>query len=380
MLEWINQQSTIMNDLLINWASHNTHCKNINGLRQLETGLVSAFDALGGNTEIIPLHHSEFEPGRAIKVTKRPKAPFQILFSGHYDTVFPKTHPFQTVTHLSPDILQGPGVLDMKGGIVIMLKSLEAYETFCPDPNIGWTVLLTPDEEIGSPTSKDLLIHHAKLADAALVFEPCLPNGSLVSSRKGSVSFQCTVKGEAAHVGRDFEKGRNAITAISEWIYELITAPKPDDLTINIGTISGGQAVNIVPDYAQCELNIRSENKQTLTEWISRVQNTALAKSIDGRVFNITVLSYRPPKAFTPETLKLFEQLQACGKKLGMSLSWEKSGGVCDGNFIADCGIPTIDTCGPEGEGLHTEKEYVKLNSLVTRTQLIATFLKNIKK
>lgn len=378
MLEWINEQSTLMTDLVTNWASHNTHTKNTLGLRKLEVALTAAFGELGGYVETIPLSHPHFEPGRAIKITKRPKAPIQLLLSGHYDTVFPTTHPFQHVTLKDANTLQGPGVLDMKGGLVIMLKALEAFEKFYPNTKIGWTVLITPDEEIGSPCSKDLIIHHAKLADIGLVFEPCLPNGNLVSSRKGSASFECTVSGKSAHVGRDFKKGRNAITALSDWIYYINALEKPKEMTINIGTIQGGQAVNVVPDFASCQLNLRAENKATMTEWITILEDTAKAKSKQGISIKIKPLSYRPPKSFNKETQTVFYQLKSCATQLGFDLHWQKTGGVCDGNFIADCKIPTIDTLGAEGEGLHTDQEYIKLDSLVRRTQLTALFLKSL--
>lgn len=377
MLNWINEQSTIMIDLVTNWASHNTHTKNTMGLRHLETALTAAFSNLGGHIETIPFSHPTFEIGRAIKITKRPKAPIQLLLSGHYDTVFPATHPFQRVS-CQGNLLKGPGVLDMKGGLVIMLKALEAFEKFYATPTIGWTVLITPDEEIGSPCSKELIIHHAKLADIGLVFEPCLPNGNLVSSRKGSASFECVVTGKAAHVGRDFKKGKNAITALSDWIYYINNLQKPRDLTLNIGTIYGGQAINVVPDFATCQLNIRAEKKATMTEWMTILKDTAKAKSKSGIQIKLSPLSYRPPKPFNKPTQTLFYQLRSCASQLGFDINWQKTGGVCDGNLIADCGIPTIDTLGAEGEGLHTDQEYILIESLVRRTQLTATFLRSL--
>ncbi|MGZ3633723.1 MAG: hydrolase [Parachlamydiaceae bacterium] len=398
MKEWIQQthisisERDQMVDTLQKWAAMNTHCSNLAGLETFISELENTFSSLEGTSQRIPLSdylnidekgYSHYRHvGQALCVSKRPEAPLQLLLSGHQDTVFEKHCPFQETTAVNEFRLRGPGVADMKGGILILHKSLELLERLPISRHIGWKVLLTPDEEIGSPSSEDLIFNMAKKADIGLVFEPAFPDGSLVSTRKGSSNFVVIAKGKSAHVGRDFAQGRNAIAAISHYIVEAHTLnQKYPTATLNIGKISGGEASNIVPALASCTINVRTNNEEELNLISNQLRKLAIDSSSavyganDGIAIEVHVLSKRHPKPITPETEKLFHILQGCGETLSMRFTWKPTGGVCDGNILAQAHLPTLDTLGAVGGNLHTYEEYIEINSLTERSQLVALFL-----
>ena len=162
---------------------------------------------------------------------------------------------------LDDNRIQGPGVTDAKGGLLVMLKALEAFERSPWANELGWEALINPDEEIGSPGSKLLLEKAARTNDIGLVFEPSLSDGNLVGSRRGSGNFVVMVKGRAAHAGREPHIGRNAINALAEFVVQLNSLPPGAlGLTLNVGYIEGGGPVNVVPDRAICKFNVRVSN------------------------------------------------------------------------------------------------------------------------
>lgn len=180
-----------------------------------------------------------------------PSASARVLLAIHYDTVFGPEHCFQQCTRLSDTSLRGPGVADAKGGIVVLRYALQALLKYQIHGEVGWTVVLNPDEELGSPNSSTYLRDLASEFEFGLLFEPALPTGALVSQRKGSGNFTAVVRGRAAHAGRHFEDGRNALAEISRLAAALDALNGlREGTTINIGHITGGGPVNIVPELA----------------------------------------------------------------------------------------------------------------------------------
>jgi len=265
----------------------------------------------------------------------------------------------------------------MKGGLLVLLTALQALEKSPFSEKIGWKVLITPDEEVGSPGSCQLLVEESKNHQLGLIFEPALPNGSLVSSRKGSINYTLVVQGKASHAGRDFYLGKNAITALAQIAItaEDLTDPHKE-ITVNIGHIEGGGTVNIVPDQASCLINLRVKDSEDLTMVKDRLKKIC-KKEGENRGVSITLHedSERPPKPVDELTQALFDALRSCAFQLGFDLKWEPTGGVCDGNTLAHAGLSTIDTLGVVGGNLHTEEEYVLIPSLVERSLLTAQFL-----
>jgi glutamate carboxypeptidase len=341
------------------WASVNSYSYNSSGLEKMVCLAQEAFSAVKPDEmHVLPI---------GLFLTKRKGAPYHIFLGGHLDTVFPPTHPFQSAKRLDENRLQGPGVADMKGGILIMLHALLAFEESVEAKDLGWEIFLNLDEEIGSPASTPFLQECAGRCSCALIFEPALPDGSLVSGRKGSGNFQAVSEGRAAHAGRHPEEGINAIYPLARFITSLEVMNKGDTL-INVGMVKGGGPLNIIPDHAEAGVNVRSYEDL----------EAELRKKAEAAGISLKRLSYRPPKPFDAKTEKLFTLLKECGSKLGMSINWRETGGVCDGNTFGAAGVPTIDTLGAEGGGMHTENEFVYLSSLSEKSKLTACFLKEL--
>jgi glutamate carboxypeptidase len=258
-----------MEQRLVQLVETNSYSHHLKGLDAMLRHLAGMVEGLGGRMETLPLapHHivddggnvTSCELGRALRVSKRPGAPRRILFSGHMDTVFPPEHSFQEPVLQGDGILQGPGAADLKGGLVVMLATLEAFERSPWAENIGGEMLLNPDEEIGSPGSQPLLAEAAGRHHLGLVYEPALADGSIVSSRKGDGDFTAVVRGRSAHAGRDFHLGRNAVCALAEFICRVDALNgKREGVTLNCGSIRGGGPANIVPDCALVRINVRT--------------------------------------------------------------------------------------------------------------------------
>jgi glutamate carboxypeptidase len=371
---------------LLSWVDINSGTENVAGLEIMANALQDAFAPLGGTIQLIPLpsrlsidskgKQISYPVGQALRIVKRPELPYQILLAGHMDSVFPAHSHFQRGQLIGSDKMIGPASADMKGGLMIMLKALELFESSPYASELGWEVLINPDEEIGSPCSEGLFRDAAKRCQAALLFEPSFPDGSLVSARKGSANYTAIAHGRAAHVGRDFHSGHSAIASLAHFISAVDKLNDPlSDLTINIGHIEGGGPVNIVPDLAICRLNVRASTEASFGQVENKLKQFAKELSPPDLSIEIVKGNFRGPKPFNTSTEKMFERMRRCGQQLDIDLKWRPSGGVCDGNIMAAEGVPTIDTLGGIGGGIHTDMEYLMLNSLVERAKLTALFL-----
>jgi glutamate carboxypeptidase len=273
--------------------------------------------------------------------------------------------------------MNGPGVADLKGGLVVMLTALQALERSPFAPGIGWEVLINPDEEVGSPGSAGLLEACARRNHVGLLYEPALANGTLAGARKGSGNFTAVVRGRAAHAGREFHQGRNAIVALAEYTRGLDALNgRREGVTLNPGKVEGGGAVNVVPDLAILRFNVRISSTED-GQWVE-AQMDALEQAL-GRRDGIRVQRYgafaRPPKPISLPNERLFAAVAECGRMLDIPIAWQPTGGCCDGNNLAAAGLPNVDTLGVRGGGIHSEREYVILDSLTERAKLSALLL-----
>ena len=390
-LDYIPPLEQHMVQLTHDFAAINSGSYHVAGLARMAALLERQFYWLSGTCEMLDLPPHcvpdntgtlQARPlGQCLRITKRPEAARKILLVGHYDTVFDAQHPFQTPYYSGEDIasglLHGPGVADLKGGLVVMLKALEAFERSPYASNIGWEVWLNPDEEIGSPGTGALLQEAAKSARAALVYEPALPDGSLVSTRGGSANYHITISGRSAHSGRALADGRNAISAASALALQAEALMQDlEGVGVNIAAMHGGEALNIVPDKAVLRINIRSAqpNVQQQADARLRALCEEVAATRDVRI-QIHGGITRPCKPMTPAMQELMQRVEYAGKVLGQPIHWRATGGVCDGNNIANAGIPVVDTLGVRGDHIHSDKEYMILSSLVERAQLSALIL-----
>lgn len=367
-----------------NWCALNSGSRNLDGLAALGARIAGAFADLSGDVAMVdpsPVDaidssgkSYEVPHGRNLHVKVRPDAPVQLLLTGHMDTVFGIDHPFQSLKWLEPGkVLNGPGVADMKGGLAVMLASLKAVEASPAAAVLGYEVVINSDEEVGSPGSANLISAAARGKRAALTYEPsALPDGTLAGARPGSGNFSFTIHGRSAHAGRNPEEGRNALLAAADLALRLKGAVGPG-LKVNPARIDGGSPNNVVPDLAVLRVNLRPETLDHQVRAEALMATLIASVEADHGVQIDTHGHFaRPPKVMTPEAEALFELVQKAGADLGQHIGWKATGGVCDGNNIAACGVPVIDTMGVRGGSIHSMEEYLIVESLAERAQLSA--------
>lgn len=371
------------------WAAVNSGSRNPDGLAQMAQMLVEAFATLGGDVQLVdpaPVEAVRADGsiaavthGQHLLARVRPTASKRLLLTGHMDTVFPADDAFQSLRWLDAATLNGPGVADMKGGIAVMLAALQAVESVGPHPGFGFDVIINSDEEVGSLSSAPLLSQYAKYALAALTYEPsALPDGTLAGARPGSGNFSITITGKAAHAGRNPQDGRNALVAAADLAVRLKTAARTG-LAINPARIDGGSANNVVPDHAVLRVNLRpmtpTDEEAAKVLLADLTYDIAIAHDVRVQMYGGFA---RPPKPIDAKAERLFALVERAGADLGLSITHKDSGGVCDGNNIAACGVPVVDTMGVRGGSIHSADEYLVVDSLVERAQLSAVAILRI--
>ena len=370
----------------VDWAGINSGSRNATGLNAMLDLLEEATRRLPAEVVRIPTQGSTMvgDDGSvkieghadALKVTARPEAPVQVVLTGHYDTVFPAESGFQSVKTRADGALNGPGIADMKGGISVMLAALEAFETHPDRANVGWTVLLSPDEEIGSPASAPLLAQLGAAGHVGMTYEPALADGTLAGARKGSGNFHLIVTGKAAHAGRAFHEGANAVAGaaiIAAALHAL--NGRREGVTVNVAKISGGGALNVVADNAVVRFNVRVPDAQSAAWVTAAVHEIAATPPFGGLTLDLHGGMTRAPKPMDASQTALFEAVRDTGALLGQSLAWMPSGGVCEGNNLHAAGLPNIDTLGVLGGDIHSDQEFAWTDSFVERAQLSALIL-----
>ncbi|MBI4774796.1 MAG: hydrolase [Deltaproteobacteria bacterium] len=386
-LAWIDSQLDSMRRLVMVWAGTNSAGGNQAGLLEMCGLLKKAFQVLNADIEEVALpsyasiddrgNATEKALGRALVIKMRSEAHLRVFLSIHMDTVFGPEDSVGTPTQLGEKRLQGPGVADAKGGLAVVLKALEAFERSPFADRVGWELLINPDEEIGSPGSASILAEAAARHQFGLVFEPALPDGALVAARKGSGNFVATFHGKAAHAGREPHKGRSAINAMARFILDLNSIQEESPgITVNVGRVSGGGALNVVPDLAQCRFNIRIPTPEDQAGVLGRLEHlVAQVNRREGLSVELRGAFTRPAKPLDYRTEHLLNLISKCGNELGLSLDWRSSGGVCDGNNLSAAGLPTVDSMGVRGDHLHSPHEVLYLDSLTERAKLTALLL-----
>lgn len=370
----------------LKWAAINSGTGNLAGVAAMAGELADAFASLPGTITLEPpapveqvLADGSAAPtprGDHLVVRVRPEAARRVLLTGHMDTVYPADHPFQQSRWLDDETLNGPGTADMKGGLSLMLAGLQAFEA--TGPALGYDVMISSDEETGSTSSAPLIARLAAGKLAALTYEPALPSGAMARARPGSGNFALVVHGRSAHAGRNPEDGRNALVAAADLATRLHAARRKG-LSINPARIEAGAPNNVVPALAILHVNLRPATPADLAEAEALLGDAAAAVTAAHEVrierhggFN------RPPKPITPASERLFALVRHAAAELGETLDWHDTGGVCDGNNIAACGVPVIDTMGARGGAIHSPQEFLEVPSLAARARLTALVLHRI--
>ena len=361
-----------------------TGANNRAALDETRGRFVARFERLGARTTLVPgdskpdwlygVPADGYAPPTAVCGRVSDGSGARILLAGHMDTVHDPAGPFRELS-IAPDgrTATGPGCVDMKGGLVIMAAALEALE----EAGIAsrWTVLLNSDEETGSYHSERAIRAESRRHDVGLAVEPAMADGGLAVERLGTGHFRIDTRGKSAHVGRDFDRGVSAVTALAECLVRVGRMSSPGRGKIaNVGPVEGGDATNVVPDAARAWGNVRFPDKQTADELRRELEAMGTpAETIPGVTIRTSFI--RAAKPLTPGTQRLAELARAAAEDLGQKLPFGKTGGVCDGNIMQDEGLPTIDTLGVRGGGLHTPQEWIELASLVERCQMLAVLV-----
>jgi glutamate carboxypeptidase len=339
---------------------------------RMGTVVASRFGELGGKVRV---HRAE-KFGNHLEIrfkAARASNSKPVLLLGHTDTVYPIGTISKMPFRVAKGRVFGPGVLDMKGGIALMLQVIEAL--------LDWsgrklsrpvTVFLVSDEEIGSQSSRAITEKLARESAAVLVLEPAAGlHGAVKTSRKGVGDYELRVRGKAAHSGLDFEKGQSAVVELARQILEISKlVDLQRGITLNVGKIKGGTRVNVVPAEASASIDVRITSKQDAPEVERRLRalkpvNPNCKISLSGGI-------NRPPMERTPGVAALFTKAAEIARELGWELEEAAVGGGSDGNFTAALGIPTLDGLGAVGEGAHAEHESILISELSRRAALLA--------
>jgi len=295
----------------------------------------------------------------------------RVLLLGHMDTVWPAGEISKRPFKIEGGRAFGPGVFDMKSGILLMLMALRVLD------NAAVTVLLNSDEEVGSTSSRDLIEAEASECRAVFVLEPSLPGGVLKTARKGTGNFTIKTIGRAAHAGIDPKKGVNAIEEIAHQILKL---QKMTDLqrgtTVTVGVIQGGTRSNVVPAEAAAEIDVRINSMEEAERIVPLIKG--LEPHLPEARLEIHGSINRPPMERTADTARLFDLARQVAAKIGIELKEGSTGGASDGNFTSALGIPTLDGLGAIGGGAHAVDEWVDIDSLPARAALVAGLIEEL--
>ena len=342
---------------------------------RLAETVAQKFAALGGQVRV---HHA-IDFGNHLQLDFAGKSGGKpVLLLGHYDTVYPLGTLASMPCRIVDNKLTGPGVLDMKSGIALMLHSLAALREWGGGLPRPVTVLLVSDEEVGSDSSRKITESLAKKAAAVLVLEPSYGfEGAVKTARKGVGEYMVKVTGKASHAGLDFQKGANAILELAQQIEKVSSfTDLKKGLTVNVGIVNGGSRTNVVPAEATAQVDVRIARRKDAAGIDKRMRGL--------RPFNrkcrleITGGINRPPMERTAGVAALYAKAVAIARELGWKLGEAAVGGGSDGNFTAGLGIPTLDGLGGVGDGAHAVHEHILIPELPRRAALIAGLIESV--
>jgi len=295
-----------------------------------------------------------------------------IVLMGHRDTVFPRGEPERRPFRVERGIATGPGVADMKAGLVMNMFVMAAFKAVggAPGPLVA---LFTGDEEIGSPEGRPVIEAEARRARAVFNSEPGRPNGGVVTGRKGGVFMVVEIEGRAAHSGANFEQGVSAIGELAAKVTALHALTDPArGITLNVGLVSGGQSVNTVAPSASLQIDLRYVEPGDRDEIMGRIHAIVGTSYVPGTRAALTIRGEFLPLTQTPAAARLFETYVGAAAEGGIAVTGEFTGGCADSGFTAALGAPTLCAVGPVGGKAHSPEEYLEVSSLVPRAQALA--------
>ncbi len=300
-----------------------------------------------------------------------------VLIAGHLDTVWGHGTLDTMPVRVDGEQAHGPGILDMKAGSFLAFHAVRSILRQGVPTRRPITLLLTPDEEVGSPTSRALIEREAALAECALIPEPAGPGGAAVTARKGVGRFVLRVEGRGAHAGSSFADGASAVVELAVQIGRIhALVDQARGITLNVAPIWGGSRPNVIAPDAGCEIDLRVPTAAE-GEWMEalllglQAADPRCKISVEGGM-------NRPPMAETPDILALYGRARAIAEQVGIPMPKQHRGGGSDGNFTAALGIPTLDGLGCPGAGAHASHEHILWRQLAPRAAVIAGLLETL--
>lgn len=374
LLQYYRSQLKESVDLLAALVSLESHSHDKPGIDRLAEFLAGEFQTRGAVVEVL----REPVRGNVLKAIWRGKkgAP-PVMMLGHLDTVWPRGSVADSPLRIQDGKAYGPGVFDMKSGILLCLLLCQVFKAKKIEPVRDVVFLFTSDEEIGSRAGLPYLEAAARNCRAVLCLEPSLPGGKVKTFRKGVGEFQIRVRGVPAHAGVDHQKGANAILELSRLVVKLHGFTDYDrGITVNVGKIRGGTASNVVAAEAEADVDFRVPTVAD-GHWLG--EQIRGLKPCDPRcVLDIEGGMNRPPLERTPAVVALYEKARSLGVSLGMDLGEGSTGGGSDGSFTAAMGIPTLDGLGVEGDGAHALHEHIVIDDIPRRAALLYKLIQEI--
>jgi glutamate carboxypeptidase len=377
---------------LADWVGRNTGSWNTAGLAAFAPLVGAELASLGFEVAIeppAPLDYPDRKSaltGPLVRAERRavvePERARSFLLLGHLDTVFEADSPFQAlrIDPNDPARAIGPGVTDMKGGLVILLAALRALAESGDLGRCNVTVLLDSDEEIGSLGSRSRIEEAARRAQLGFVFESAREGGEMTRTTGGVGQFYLAVTGVAAHASNSATEGHSAIVALARKVLAIESLSDYDrGVLLNVGTIAGGTKRNIVPEHAAAWIDLRYDDLAVGEETRRKLEAIARAVDVPGTRAELWGRLHRPPKAATPAVEELLAAHRRVTRELGYaSPEPVHSTGVTDGSLTGAVGLPTLDSMGARGGAAHTEREFVVRASLSERAVIAAVLLRRL--
>lgn len=372
LMAWLDDQRSAMVELLGKIVNIDSGSYDHTGVNEVGLVIKAHLEDRGMTTMIIERPDAGFCLTSTIDVGHDNPSNQHILLMGHRDTVFSKGEALKRPFRVEGDRAFGPGVADMKCGLVLNTFVAEAFHRFGGN-RYPIKVLYTSDEEIGSPSSKAVIESEARMARVVFNSEPGRPSGNIVTGRKGAFFATLEIHGVAAHSGSAHDKGRSAIEALCRKVQALHALTDYDNgRTVNIGLIEGGQSANTVAPFAKATIDIRYRSKAELAEIEPLVDAIVTHVEIEGTTAAIVNRTLFPPLEQTVANDELFAHYAAAAAELGFQVTGEYSGGAADSGFTSALGVPTICAVGPIGEKGHQPDEACHLESFVPRAKAMA--------
>ena len=356
----------------------NRDCGSANpaGVTSAAEVMKALFDSIGFETQIVDLGPTV---GHGLLCKNKPGSEScDVLLNGHLDTVFPDGTAAARPFRVDGDRAYGPGCADCKGGVLAAFyackyarpEDLERLSIWCA---------FNPDEEIGSGASTPWLAELAGKAKAALVFEAARAGGELVRSRKGVATYRVTFHGLTAHAGNNPDDGRNANLACMRFAVAAAgLADRERGTTVNPGVIKGGTAPNVISDCCTVSLDLRYWNNEDGADLCEKLTELCSRVWVEGVTQEYERISYSPAMPYSTRTQALVAQINDAAKEAGFDAQWIDAGGGSDGNHMAIKGLPVVDGCGPAGGAFHTEREFLRVETVVERIQMIVNLFKRL--